>query len=91
LVPVEAVDVVMPLKPVWCTHGHHLLRGADPQPERQPVTEIPPVRPVITASQWQQVVCPACGEATRAGWPVGIPTGGFGPRVQAITARCTGA
>jgi transposase len=49
VVPVEAADVVMPLQPVWCTHGHPLWLGADPQPERQQVTEIPPVRPVITA------------------------------------------
>jgi len=37
------------------------------------------------------VVCPACGAAIRAVWAVGIPTGGFGSRVQAITARCIGA
>jgi len=91
LVPVDAVDVVMPLKPVRCAHCQHRLLGADPQPERHQVTEIPPVRPVITEYQVHRVVCPACGEATRAVWPVGIPTGGFGPRVQAITALCTGA
>jgi transposase len=51
LVPVEAVDVVIPLKPVRCAHGQHLLLGEDPQPERQQVTEIPPVRPVITEYQ----------------------------------------
>jgi transposase len=81
LVPVEAVDVVIPLKPVWCTHCHHLLLGADPQPERHQVTEIPPVRPVITEYQLHQVVCPACGEATRAGLAVGLAPGGFWPRV----------
>jgi transposase len=91
LVPVEAVDVVIPLKPVRCTRCQHLLLGEDPQPERHQVTEIPPVRPVITEYQWHRVVCPACGDATRAVWPAGIPTGGFGPRVQAITALCTGA
>jgi transposase len=32
-----------------------------------------------------------CGEATRAEVPAGVPAGGFGPRVQAITALCTGA
>lgn len=37
------------------------------------------------------MVCPACGEATRAALPVGVPLGGFGPRVQAIAALCTGA
>ena len=91
LVPVEAVDVVMPLTPVRCTRGQPLLRGEEPRPKRHQVTEIPPVRPVITAYPWPHVVCPACGAATRAVWPVGIPTGGFGPRVQAITALCTGA
>jgi transposase len=49
LVPVEAGDVVMPLKPVRCPRCQHRWLGADPQPERQQVTEIPPVRPVITA------------------------------------------
>jgi transposase len=91
LVPVEAVDVVIPLKLVRCAHCQHLLLGEDPQPERHQVTEIPPVWPVITEYQLHRVVCPACGEATRAVWPVGISTGGFGPRVQAITALCTGA
>ena len=36
-------------------------------------------------------MCPACGATTRAALPVGVPTGGFGPRVQAIVALCTGA
>src|SRR5882724_1255058 len=69
LVPVEAVDVVIPLKPVRCTRCQHLLLGEDPRPERQQVPEIPPVRPVMTAYQWHQVVGPACGAATRAVWP----------------------
>jgi transposase len=91
VVPVDAVDVVMPLTPVRCAPGQPLWLGEDPQPARHQVTAIPPVRPVITASQWHRVVCPACGEAIRAVWPVGLPTGGCGPRVRAITARCTGA
>lgn len=91
MVPVEAVDGVIPLKPARCTHCQHLVLGDDLQPERHQVTEIPLVRPVLTEYQVHQVVCPVCGEATRAGLPVGIPTGGFGPRVQAMTALCTGA
>jgi hypothetical protein len=50
------------------------------------VTEIPPVKPVVTEYQWHRLVCPACGEETRADVPAGVPTGGFGPRVQAIMA-----
>jgi transposase len=55
------------------------------------VTEIPPVKPVVTEYQLHALVCPACGEATRAALPLGVPTGGFGPRLQATTALCTGA
>jgi transposase len=91
LVPVEEVDVVIPLRPVRCAHCQHLWLGEDLAPERHQVAEIPSVRPVITEYQVHRVVCPACGQATRAAWPAGIPTGGFGPRVQAITALCTGA
>jgi transposase len=91
LLPVEAVDVVIPVKPVPCLHCQHPLQGADPQPQRHQVTEIPRVTPVVTEYQLHRLVCAACGEVTRAEVPVGVPRGGFGPRVQAITALCTGA
>ena len=48
LVPVEEVDVVVPVKPERCSHCHHAWQGADPQPQRHQVTEIPPVKPVVT-------------------------------------------
>jgi transposase len=91
MLPVEAVDQVIPVKPARCGHCQHPLLGEDPQPQRHQVTEIPPVRPVVTEYQLHRLVCPACGEVTRAEVPTGVPTGGFGPRVQAITALCTGA
>jgi transposase len=90
-VPVAEVDVVVPVKPERCHHCQHLLPGEDPQPQRHQVTEIPPVKPVVTEYQLHRLVCPSCGEETRAEVPAGVPTGGFGPRVQAITALCTGA
>jgi transposase len=55
------------------------------------VTEIPRAKPVVTEYRWYHLVYPACGETTRAELPPGIPTGGFGPRLQATTALCTGA
>jgi transposase len=91
LVPVEEVDVVISVKPERCPRCQHPLHGEDLQPQRHHVTEIPPVRPVITEYQLHHLVCPVCGEATRAELPAGVPTGGFGPRVRAITALCTGA
>jgi transposase len=74
-----------------CHRGHHLRQGDDAPPQRHQVTEIPPVKPVITESQGHRLICQACGVTTGAAWPAGVPTGGFGLRVQAITALCTGA
>jgi transposase len=91
LVPIEELAVVVPVKPERCHHCQHPLQGEDPQPQRHQVTEIPPMKPVVTEYQLHRLVCPACGEETRAEVPAGVPTGGFGPRVQAITALCTGA
>jgi transposase len=91
LVPVEAVDGVRAVKPERCRRCQHPLAGEDPVPQRHQVTDIPPVKPVVTEYQLHQLVCPVCGDVTRAELPAGVPTGGFGPRVQAIAALCTGA
>jgi transposase len=91
LIPIGEVDVIIPVKPERCRHCQYPLHGEDPQPQRHQVTEIPPIQPAITEYQLHRLVCPACGEATRAAVPAGAPTGEGGPRVQAITALCTGA
>jgi transposase len=91
LLSVEAVDLVIPVKPERCSRCQHRLQGHDPEPQRHQVTEIPPVKPLVTEYQLQRLLCPVCGAATRAELPAGVPSGGFGPRVQAITALCTGA
>jgi transposase len=91
LLPVEEVDIVIPVKPTQCVHCQQPLQGEDPQPQRHQVTELPPAKPVVTEYQLHRLVCPACGELTRAQLPPGVPPGGFGPRVQAIAALCTGA
>ena len=49
------------------------------------------MKPLVTADPLHRLVCPGCGEVNQAEGPPGVPTGGFGPRVQAITARGTGA
>ena len=91
LVPIEEVDTVVPVKPRQCLHCQHPLQGEDPQPHRHQVTELPLVKPVVTEYQLPRLLCPACGTPTRAAVPVGVPTGGCGPRVQATVALCTGA
>jgi transposase len=91
LIPVGEVHGVIPVKPERCRRCQYPLQGEDPQPQRHQVTELPPLKPVITEYQLHHLVCPRGGEATRAEVPTGVPTGEFGPRVQAITALCTGA
>jgi transposase len=91
LMPIEDVEAVIPLKPGRCPRCQHPLSGEDPRPQRHQVTELPPLKPVVTEYQLHQLVCPSCGEATRAALPAGVPMGGFGPRGQAIMALCTGA
>jgi transposase len=91
LIPVADVDAVVVIKPAQCTHCQAPLSGDDPTPWRHQVIEIPPLKPVVTEYQWHQLACPACGETTRAPWPAGVPSGTYGPRVQATVALCTGA
>src|SRR5216684_2567540 len=90
LVPVDEVDAVV-IKPEQCTRCQAPLTGDDPKPWRHQVIEIPPIEPVVTEYQWHQLVCAACGEVTRAPWPEGVPSGTYGPRVQATVALCTGS
>jgi transposase len=91
LIPVEDVDEVVALKPEQCTYCQTPLSGDDPTPWRHQVIEIPPLTPVVTEYQWHQLACPACGATTRAPWPAGVPSGTYGPRVQATVALYTGA
>ncbi len=91
LIPVEEVDKVVVLKHAQCSSCHAALLGDDPAPFRHQVIEIPPIQPVVTEYQWHQLVCPDCGETTRAPWPEGVPSGTYGPRVHATVALCTGS
>ncbi|OLD94469.1 MAG: hypothetical protein AUI36_46440, partial [Cyanobacteria bacterium 13_1_40CM_2_61_4] len=91
LVPVDEVDEVVVIKPAQCTHCQAPLSGDDPTPWRHQVIEIPPIKPVVTEYQWHQLVCATCGEVTRASWPESVPSGTYGPRVQATVALCTGS
>ena len=67
------------------------LGGDHPTPWRHQVIEISPIKPVVTEYQWHQLVCVACGEVTRAPWPAGVPSGTYGPGIQATVALYTGA
>jgi transposase len=91
LIPVEEVNQVVSIKPEQCTGCHAPLSGEDATPFRHQVIEIPPIEPIVTEYQWHQLVCPGCGQMTRAPWPKGVPSGTYGPRVRATVALCSGS
>ncbi len=85
------VDEVGVLKPEQCQGCHAPLSGDDAAPFRHQVIARPPIKPVIPAYPWHQLVCTAWGATPRAPWPAGVPRGPYGPRVPATVALCTGS
>jgi transposase len=91
LVPPEQIKQAIPLKPDACRKCGHALEGEDPQPRRHQVAEIPPVQAEVTEYRLHRLICTACGTRTCASLPAGVPTGAFGPRLQALLAVLAGA
>lgn len=58
---------------------------------RHVVVELPPIQPEITEYQLHARTCAACGTRTWGDLPIGVPTHGFGPRLQALATTLTGA
>jgi hypothetical protein len=64
LVALEDVAAVLPGKPPHGARCPHPLHGEEGPPQRHQVTALPPVKPMVTASQVPRLVCPACGATT---------------------------
>jgi transposase len=90
LVPPEQVKQTISLKPPACRKCGHALQGDDSQPRRHQVAEIPPIQPDVTEYQLHRLTCAQCGTRTCASLPAGVPTGAFGPRLQALLAVLAG-
>ena len=91
LVPPERLTGVVDCKPTACRCCGYHLRGADPDPFRHQVAELPEVRPDVVEYRLRRLACPRCGVDTRGGLPAGVPRGAFGPQLQAAVALLTGA
>ena len=87
----EEVDEFVEVKPEACAGCGAKLEGSDPHPVRHQVTELPPVRAKVTEYQLHTLCCAACGAATCAPLPEGVPGGAFGVRIQALVGLFTGA
>ena len=90
LKPPEEVTRIVDVKPVCCEKCGTLLLGEDAHPARHQVTELPRVEPEVVEYRQHTLACLACGAQTTPDWPVEMPPGSFGPRVQATVGYLTG-
>ena len=94
LVATEKVDEIRPVLPEHCRHCGHFLPAEIDQvqttgkPQRHQVTELPPIQARIIEYQCHRVICPECGESTRAPVPEEA-AGRFGPQLTALIAYLT--
>lgn len=65
-----------------CRCGAGTCEGDDP--------DFPRITPVVTEYRRHCLWCVACGVRTQKAWPATMPTGSFGPRVQATVGYLTG-
>jgi transposase len=91
LVPAEKVRTTTHCKPGSCRRCGHELAGDDLDPLIHQVAELPKVEPIVDEYRLHRLTCPDCGETTCGTLPAGVPTGCFGPYLQAVLAMFTGA
>jgi transposase len=83
LIRVEDCQAVVPCIPTQCRRCGRALHGADLEPLRHQVWELPDIQPVVTEYQRHRLIC-ACGSSTCGDLPVGVPSGQAGPRLIAF-------
>lgn len=90
LKPASEVTRFVRSKPSSCQACGSLLLGEDPQPQRHQVCELPPIQPEIIEYQLHTLRCLHCGCQNRGEWPLGMPPGSFGPRLQGLVGYLSG-
>jgi transposase len=90
LLPIEQVDHVVDLVPSHCERCQSPLSGRDSTPQRHQVTEVPPIKPVVTEYRRHLLECEKCAAKTRAALPTGVPEGDFGERLSALVCLLAG-
>lgn len=90
LKPREDVTRIVDVKPLCCQECGTLLLGEDAQPARHQVIELPRIEPEVVEYRRHTMPCLVCGAQTTPDWPVEMPLGSFGPRVQATVGYFTG-
>lgn len=91
LLPSKDVDHLRDLKPQSCQHCNQALIGEDLEPQRHQVTELPPIKPIVTEYRLHALKCSCCGKKTRATLPEDVSWSHFGPRLKAFIILLIGA
>ena len=91
MVPPEKVRTITECRPTDCRRCGQALVGDDPTPLVHQVAELPRIEPIVDEYRLHRLTCPGCGATTCASLPAGVPTGGFGPYLQAVLAMLAGA
>ena len=88
----DHVDGVKQYRPQTCKHCQADLAKCAPTGSvvNHYVYELPEIRPLVTDHQCLDVQCPDCGLVTSAELPASVPTGQYGPSVQAMTGLLRG-
>ena len=90
LVPPEKVRETIHCKPTACRRCGQELSGIDPTPLIHQVAELPKIEPIVDEYRLHRLTCPACRAKTCGALPAGVPTGCFGPYLQAVFAMFAG-
>jgi transposase len=78
-------------RPAACRRCGHALHGEDPTPLVHQVADLPKIEPIVDQYRLHRLTCPDCGQTTCGSLPEGVPTGCFGPSLQAVLATLAGA
>jgi transposase len=90
LVPPGEVRETFDCKPTVCRRCGHGLSGDDLDPLIHQVAELPKIEPIVDEYRLHRLPCPACRTTTCGTLPLGVPTGCFGPYLQAVLAMFAG-
>ena len=90
LYPIEECSEVIEHYPEECSNCGAILIGADTNPYRHQIVEIPPITPIVIEHRLHQLTCSGCGTKTRARLPFDLNRSGYRVRVVALVAVLRG-
>lgn len=86
LYPPEECKEIHEEKPFSCSECGEKLTGADPEPYRHQVIEMPIVKPDVVEYRLHELDCEHCGAKTRAELPAGVTPKSYGEGLAAWIA-----